>query len=210
MYTSYFFFFPHKIHVIKFYQYVIYYWSLESRIIAEGSLSSVATPDMQQHQGHWHSHSPLARCSLMAEGAKLTALRLHLHGLKTRICVPAVGGDHCIGVGLGMGVLSGVSSTIETASAVEIQQTVRGHNCAAHAAWRTQQYSSWRGRNWEVHCQFGQHKYSRIKLKNNQGPQVLWYSHRQNKTTYILTVFCRKRRDCCYRCILDSASRELL
>lgn len=38
------------------------------------------------------------------------------------------------------------------------------------------------GQNREVHYQFGQHKTSRIKLKNNQGQEILLYSHRQNKT----------------------------
>lgn len=66
-------------------------------------------------------------------------LRLHLHCLKTRVSPPAVGGDHCIGVALGTAISSRVSSA--TASMVEIQQSVLGHNCAmADVAQRAQWY----------------------------------------------------------------------
>lgn len=33
--------FSHKIHLIKFYLYIVYYWSMELRVIAEGLTSSV-------------------------------------------------------------------------------------------------------------------------------------------------------------------------
>lgn len=66
-------------------------------------------------------------------------LRLRLHCLKTRISPPALGGDHCIGVALGTGISSRVSST--TASMAEIQQKIIGCNCAiADVAQRAQRY----------------------------------------------------------------------
>lgn len=50
IYSSYIIFFSHKIHFIKFYLYLVYYWSMELRVIAEGLPSFVNILHTQQSQ----------------------------------------------------------------------------------------------------------------------------------------------------------------
>lgn len=58
IYSSYIIFFSsHKIHFIKFYLYIIYYWSVELRVIAEGlpsSLSVLYTQQSRLYQAYPH------------------------------------------------------------------------------------------------------------------------------------------------------------
>lgn len=161
IYSSYIIFFSsHKIHFIKFYLYIVYYWSMELRVIAEGLPSSLTVLYMQPSCTRV-IHTPATwHCNLKAEDIVVAILRLHLHCLKTRISPPAAGGDHCIGVALGTGISSTVSST--TASRVEIQWNILGRNCAmADVAQRAQ---------WYLNC-----------VRELRSPLPVWPTWKQNK-----------------------------
>lgn len=116
-------------------------------------------------------------------------LRLHLLWLKTRISPPAAGGDHCIGVALGTGISSRVSSA--TASMVEIQQNIPGQNCAVVDVARRAQ--------WYLNCE--RELKSPLPVwptwKQNRGGEqpgriVLLHSHGQNKTKNINVFWCKR------------------
>lgn len=161
IYSSYIIFFSsHKIHLIKFYLYIVYYWSMELRVIAEGFCHHLSLSCTRSSPTRVIHTPAISHCNLKAEDIMVAILRLHLHCLKTRISPPAAGGDHCIGVALGTGILSRVSST--TASTVEIQQNILGCNCAmADVAQRAQ---------WYLNC-----------VKELRSPLPVWPTWKQNK-----------------------------
>lgn len=201
IYSSYIIFFSsHKIHFIKFYLYIVYYWSMELRVIAEGLPSSLTVLYTQQ-SCLYRGYPPSCNLTLQSKGWRHSGGNTKAASalFKNPYLPPAVGGDHCIGVALGTGNLSRISST--TASMVEIQQNTLGHYCAmADVAWSAQWYSN---------------------CVRELSPLAVWPTWKQNKgeeqpgrtrakqIKKCKCVLVKEVRPCCCKCVLDSACREL-